>query len=77
MTTENTYKLSDSVIAHVAKALQVAIITGTDIVDNLRLMDLAVADGELVLTPDCEENFEANLTAMLQDAPSSDSLFSS
>ena len=77
MTTENAYKLSDSVIAHVAKALQVAIITGTDIVDNLRLMDLIVVNGELVLTPDCEENFETNLNSMLQSVPSTDSLFSS
>ena len=32
---DTTYKLSDEAIAHVAKLLQVAIITGTDIVDNL------------------------------------------
>ena len=77
MTTENTYKLGDSTIAHVAKALQVAIITGTDIVDNLRMMELVAVNGELVLTPDCEENFDANLNKMLQEVPAESSPFSS
>ena len=33
-------KLDDKVIGHIAKVLQVAIITGTDIVDNLRTLEL-------------------------------------
>ena len=33
-------KLSDEVIGHIAKQLQIAILTGTDIVDNLRMIDL-------------------------------------
>ena len=33
-------KLSDQTIAHIAKIIQVAILTGTDLVDNLRLIDL-------------------------------------
>ena len=33
-------KLTDEVIAHIAKQLQLAILTGTDIVDNLRIIKL-------------------------------------
>jgi len=73
MSQENTYKLSDSVIAHVAKALQVAIITGTDIVDNLRIIELTISEDKLVLTADCQENFEANLNSMMNDAENTSS----
>jgi|1_EtaG_2_1085319.scaffolds.fasta_scaffold00222_7 hypothetical protein len=77
MSTEKTYKLSDDVIGHIAKTLQLALITGTDIVDNLRLIDFTVYNGELVLTPDCAENFQANLNSMLANLPTADSPFSS
>ena len=42
-----TYKLSDSTIAQLAKLLQVALLTGTDVVDNLRTMELIV-EGDLL-----------------------------
>ena len=32
------YKLSDEVIAQIAKLVQLAILTGTDVVDNLRML---------------------------------------
>tara|TARA_B100000214_G_C23741164_1_gene523317 strand:- start:34 stop:270 length:237 start_codon:yes stop_codon:yes gene_type:complete len=76
-TENNNLKLSDAVIGHVAKTLQVALITGTDIVDNLRLLEMTVEDGELVLTPECSENFENNLEEMLVNLPATDSPFSS
>ena len=31
-----THKLSDEVISAIARSLQVAILTGTDVIDNLR-----------------------------------------
>ena len=37
-------KLNDSVIAHLAKLLQLSIITGTDIVDHMRQIRVAVED---------------------------------
>ena len=40
MNDQTSYSLSDDVIAHVAQLLQLAILTGTDIVDNLRMIRL-------------------------------------
>jgi len=64
-----TYKLSDSTIAQIAKLLQVALLTGTDIVDNLRTIRLHSDDGGEFLdpTPDYIENFEKNLAKMIEN----------
>ena len=45
-------KLSDEVIGHIAKQLQIAILTGTDVVDNLRMIELHAASEKLYLHPD-------------------------
>ena len=62
-----TYKLSDSTIAQIAKLLQVALLTGTDIVDNLRTLRLTL--NEDVLEPDAEylANFESNLNKLIEN----------
>ena len=57
----NGLNLSDSAIAHVAKVLQVALLTGTDIVDNLRLAKFEERDGTLCLTSESEQVFNTNL----------------
>jgi len=49
-------KLSDEVIGHIAKQLQMAILTGTDIVDNLRLISLHESAGKIYLHPDYAAN---------------------
>ena len=36
------YKLSDEVIAQIAKLVQMAILTGTDVVDNLRMLRMSI-----------------------------------
>ena len=62
------YKLSDDCIAHIARALQMAILTGTDIVDNLRLIDLNIEEGSNMLTIDdeCKVNFEENIQRLIE-----------
>lgn len=60
-------KLSDQVIAEICRQLQVALITGTDVVDNLRLIRLEEANGELNLTNAYAENAEANIQKMLEE----------
>jgi len=61
-------KLNDEVIAHIAKLLQLAILTGTDIVDHIRLIRLTDGvDGELLLDEDYAENSELNIKKMLED----------
>jgi len=58
-------KLDDGVIAHVAQLIQIAIITGTDIVDNMRMMVLVENDGVLSLDPEYENQNHENIKRML------------
>ncbi len=64
-----SYRLSDQTIGQIAKLLQIAIITGTDIVDNLRTIRLRSDDGGEFLdpTPDYLENFDKNLSKMIEN----------
>jgi len=50
MSEETTYKMTDHSIAHVAKLIQVAMLTGTDIVDHLRSVEFTL-DENGGLTP--------------------------
>tara|TARA_R110000803_G_scaffold122307_1_gene190314 strand:+ start:1172 stop:1438 length:267 start_codon:yes stop_codon:yes gene_type:complete len=58
-------KLNDSVIAHIAQLVQLAILTGTDIVDNMRMIVLTETDGNLELDPEYEAQIEDNIQRML------------
>ena len=61
-------KLNDEVIAHIAKILQLAILTGTDVVDHMRLITLKKGDsGELLLDDDYAENSQKNIERMLNE----------
>ena len=60
------FKLSDESIAHIAKILQIAILSGTDIVDHLRLLELTKdEDNYLVPTKEASETFAKNIEEML------------
>ena len=61
-------KLNDEVIAHVAKILQVALITGTDVVDHLRMVTLKEEDGQLFLNEEYAKNHEQNIEKMINEA---------
>ena len=63
-------KLNDEAIGQIAKILQVAILTGTDVVDNLRQVEFTTTDDYLCLTKDYKNQFEKNLTKMIDDARS-------
>jgi len=61
-------RFNDEVIASVAKVLQVAILTGTDIVDNLRMMKLKESeDGILAIHENYEKEFDTNIGKMLEE----------
>jgi len=65
--------LTDQVIAEISRLLQVAIITGTDVVDNLRLIEVEVdptQDGFVSLTDEYVERAEANIAKMIQKVES-------
>ena len=64
-------KLNDEVIAHIAKLLQMALITGTDIVDNLRMIILDEKEGSLYLNEEHTANNDANIQKMIDEALSS------
>ena len=59
-------KLSDEVIGHIAKLVQLAILTGTDVVDHIRMLNLEEdASGTLSMTKDYEKQSEENIAKML------------
>lgn len=61
-------KLNDEVIAHVAQILQLALLSGTDIVDHMRMITLEESEGELFLNEDYAKNHMDNIQKMLSDA---------
>jgi len=64
----NNIKLNDNVIAHLVKLLQIGMLTGTDIVDQFRMIRLTIEEDELFLDKEYEENQEANIEKMLKQA---------
>ena len=60
-------RFNDEVIGHIAKLVQLAILTGTDVVDNLRTIRLTESNGELFLSTDCAEQAEKNIQSMLSN----------
>jgi len=74
MTTDtNIFKLSDKTIAEVARLLQVAILSGTDIVDNLRYLELTCNEnGLLDPTPEFSERIDNNVSDMLRELEEAD-----
>jgi hypothetical protein len=61
-------KLSDAAIAHIAQLVQLAMLTGTDVVDHMRMMTLVETEGELFLDPEYELQSDDNVQRMIQEA---------
>ena len=62
-------KLHDSTIGHIAKLIQMAILTGTDIIDHLRMLEIQKDDNDmLVLQEDYVEVFDSSLQKMIENA---------
>tara|TARA_B100000029_G_C17024508_1_gene759862 strand:- start:156 stop:371 length:216 start_codon:yes stop_codon:yes gene_type:complete len=62
-------KLSDNSIAQIVRLIQMGMLTGTDIVDQLRTLQL-VADGDKLEPSDAFlETFEANIQKMQEMLP--------
>ena len=62
-------KLQDSSIGHIAKILQMAILTGTDIVDHLRMVRFEVDDDQtLKLNEEYEKVFNESIEKMMLNA---------
>jgi len=64
------YSLSNEVIAHIAKLLQMAILSGTDVVDHIRMIRLNISDEDsesLVMTDEYREMSEGQVQKMLEN----------
>ena len=64
---KESLRLDDSVVGHIAKLLQVALITGTDIIDHMRMIRLTSEDSNLVLQSEYQEIFDSSLEKMLEN----------
>jgi hypothetical protein len=60
-------KLHDNSISHIAKIVQMAILTGTDIVDNLRSVEFDIDNDYLKVNEEYERSFELNINKMVED----------
>jgi hypothetical protein len=66
-------QLHDNSISHIAKIVQLAILTGTDIVDNLRAMQFVLTDDQMLdVNAEYVATFEDNLNKLVQQALSQD-----
>jgi len=70
MTTKATFTLSDSLISSLAKLIQVAILTGTDVYDHLRTIQCITQDGQIHTSPEFEEKLSEEINFMLSRAES-------
>jgi len=61
-------KLSDNSISQLVRVLQLALLTGTDITDNIRLMRFVENDGILDLNEEYVEIFETNIKKLEKEA---------
>jgi len=64
------YSLSNEVIAHIAKLLQMAILSGTDVVDHIRMIRLNISDEDsesLIMTDEYREMSEGQVQKMLEN----------
>ena len=56
---ENTFTLSDHAIVRIVDLLQLAMLTGTDIIDNLRTLRLSQDGSKLTISDEDNQNFIA------------------
>ena len=65
---EDRFNLTDSTISHIAQLVQVAILTGTDIIDHMRTIELKLdINNSLVLAPEYETRFNSVIKDMLSN----------
>lgn len=63
-----TFKFDDTVVATIAKTLQLALLTGTDVVDNLRQIEVQEnANGSLSVSPNYNSQFEHWVAKLLEE----------
>jgi len=62
------FNLTDGTISHIAQLVQVAILTGTDIIDHMRMIELKLDENNsLVLDSEYETRFNSVIKDMLSN----------
>ena len=61
------FRVSDQLIGQIAKLVQLSILTGTNVVDHMRLMRVEGKGEEVTLTPEYAEYFENSIQSMLSE----------
>ena len=64
---DSDFRLTDTAIGHIAQLLQIAILTGTDIIDNLRSARFVSDGDQLDVSPEWRETFEAQIQTMMTE----------
>ncbi len=65
---DKTFKFDDTIISTIAKTLQLALLTGTDVVDNLRQIEVQENEnGTLSITPNYNSQFEHWVAKLLEE----------
>jgi len=62
------FTFSDDLVATVAQLLQLAILTGTDVYDHLRTVQVVEQEGSLVVSPAYREKLNAEILRLSQRA---------
>jgi hypothetical protein len=63
-----TFTFDDTIVSTIAKTLQLALLTGTDVVDNLRQIEVQENEnGMLSITPNYNSQFEHWVAKMLEE----------
>jgi uncharacterized protein YbjQ (UPF0145 family) len=65
---KKAYNLDDNVISEIARLLQVALLTGTDIVDNLRMIKVERRGDTVTLHEGYIDSQTENIERMLSEA---------
>jgi len=68
---DKVFTFSDDLVATVAQLLQLAILTGTDVYDHLRTVQVVEQEGSLVVSPDYREKLNAEILRLSQRAEQS------
>lgn len=70
MTTPNTFKLADQTIAGIMQLLSISMLTGTNLLDHLRLLELYLDDeGLLSMTDDFIARSDSFVNACVEQLP--------
>lgn len=62
-------QLHDTTIAQIVKLIQMALLTGTDVIDHFRMMQLQIENDKIVLDEDYLKVFEESIEKMVSNIP--------